>query len=95
LDGLTKGDQHKVLRKVARLFVIKTRVEAYLIIFALALGAMTRGAHYTLQYPGVGGYLLFAATGGAVFLGGAKILDALRYEREARNPANATPPEGS
>ena len=48
-----------VLKKVKRLFVIKTRFEAYLIIFALALGAMTRGAHYTLEYPGVGGYLLF------------------------------------
>jgi len=76
--------QRDVLRKVKRLFVIKTRFEAYLIIYALALGAMTRGAHYTLQFPGYGGYLLFAATAGAVFLGGAKILDAIRYEREAR-----------
>ena len=73
-----------MLRKIGRLFVIKTRWEAYLIIYALALGAMTRGAHYTLQYPGVGGYLLFAATAGAVFLGGAKILDAIRYEEEAK-----------
>jgi len=76
-----------VLNKVKRLFVIKTRFEAFLIIYALALGAMTRGANYTLQYPGVGGYLLFAATTGAVFLGGAKILDALRYEREAKEAA--------
>ena len=76
-----------MLKKVKRLFVIKTRFEAYLIIFALALGAMTRGADYTLQYPGVGGYLLFAATSGAVFLGGAKILDALRYEREVQEAA--------
>ena len=76
-----------MLKKVKRLFVIKTRLEAYLIIFALALGAMTRGADYTLQYPGVGGYLLFAATSGAVFLGGAKILDALRYERAAQEAA--------
>ena len=50
-----------MLHKIKRLFVIKNRFEAYLIIFALALGAMTRGAQYTLQYPGVGGYLLFAA----------------------------------
>jgi len=68
--------------KVKRLFVIKTRFEAFLIIYALALGAMTRGAHYTEQFPGVGGYLLMAATAGAVFLGGAKILDCLRLERE-------------
>ncbi len=73
-----------MLQRVKRLFVIKTRWEAYLIIYALALGAMTRGARYTLEYPGVGGYLLFAATTGAVFLGGAKILDALRYERETQ-----------
>lgn len=73
-----------MLRKIGRLFVIKTRYEAYLIIYALALGAMTRGAHYTLEYPGWGGYLLFAATAGAVFLGGAKILDAIRYEQDAK-----------
>ena len=76
-----------MLKKVSRLFVIKTRFEAYLIIFALALGAMTRGSLYTLQYPGIGGYLLWAATAGAVFLGGAKILDALRYEREREEQA--------
>lgn len=73
-----------MLRKIGRLFVIKTRWEAYLIIYALALGAMTRGLHYTIEYPGVGGYLLWAATAGAVFLGGAKILDAIRYEEEKR-----------
>ena len=68
--------------KVKRLFVIKTRFEAFLIIYALALGAMTRGAAYTEQFPGIGGYLLMAATAGAVFLGGAKILDCLRLEKE-------------
>ncbi len=73
-----------MLRKVARLFVIKNRFEAYLIIFALALGAMERGTHYLDQFPGYGGWLLFVACSGAVFLGGAKILDALRYEQEAR-----------
>ena len=31
-----------MLRKIGRLFVIKTRWEAYLIIYALALGATTR-----------------------------------------------------
>ena len=71
-----------MLGKVRRLFVIKTKWEAYLIIYALALGAMDRGSHYLTQYPGWGGWLLMAACSGAVFLGGAKILDALRYERE-------------
>lgn len=79
--------------KVKRLFVIKTRFEAYLIIYALALGAMTRGANYTLQYPGVGGYLLMAATAGAVFLGGAKILDAIRYEQAEAARTKGSPPQ--
>ncbi|MXO62190.1 hypothetical protein [Qipengyuania oceanensis] len=78
-----------MLAKVKRLFTIKTRFEAYLIIYALALGAMTRGAHYTVQYPGWGGWILFAATAGAVFLGGAKILDAIRYEQAANKVVEA------
>jgi len=73
-----------MLRKVKRLFVIKTRVEAFIIIYALALGATARGVHYLSDYPGWGGILLFLACTGAVFLAGAKILDALRYEREAK-----------
>jgi len=68
--------------RIARLFVIKTRFEAFMVIFGLAMGAMERGAAYLEDYPGTGGWLLFAACSGAVFLGGAKILDALRYERE-------------
>lgn len=76
-----------MLGKVRRLFVIKTKWEAYLIIYALALGAMDRGSHYLSQYPGWGGWLLMVACSGAVFLGGAKILDALRYEREAAGAA--------
>lgn len=71
-----------MLRKIGRLFVIKTRFEAFLIIYALALGATARGSAYLEQYPGVGGQLLFLATTGAVFLGGAKILDAIRLEKE-------------
>lgn len=71
-----------MLRKISRLFVIKTRVEAYLIIFALAVGAMERGKAYLGEYPGTGGWLLFWACSGSVMLAGAKILDALRYERE-------------
>ena len=70
-----------MLNKIKRLFVIKTRWEAYLIIYALALGATARGSHYLAQFPGFGGKLLFLATTGAVFLGGAKILDCLRLEK--------------
>lgn len=71
-----------MLRKIGRLFVIKTRFEAFLIIYALALGSSARGMAYLDQYPGVGGQLLFLATSGAVFLAGAKILDCLKLEQE-------------
>ena len=73
-----------MLAKVGRLFVIKTRFEAFLIIYALALGAVERGQAYLTQYPGLGGKLLFLACTGAVFLAGAKMLDCVRYEREAK-----------
>lgn len=72
-----------MLKKIGRLFVIKTRFEACLIIYALAVGAIARGTAYLDQYPGVGGKLLLAACSGAVFLAGAKIFDCLRYEQAA------------
>ena len=71
-----------MLRKIARLFVIKNRFEAFAIIYALALGATSRGAAYLEQYPGLGGQLLFLATTGAVFVGGAAILDSLKAKKE-------------
>ena len=74
-----------MFQKIKRLFVIKTRVEAFLIIYALALGAAERGIVYLHQFPGFGGKLLFAACSGSVFLAGAKILDCLRMERESRS----------
>ncbi len=72
------------LRKIARLFVIKNRFEAFVIIYALALGATSRGAAYLEEYPGLGGQLLFAAATGAVFLAGAAILDGLRAQRDLK-----------
>ena len=41
-----------MLGKIGRLFTIKTRFEACLIIYALALGAVERGSIYLTQYPG-------------------------------------------
>lgn len=63
--------------KIKRLFTIKTKFEAFLIIYALALGATERGVHYMQQYPGYGGMLLALACTGAVFMAGGKILDAV------------------
>ncbi|KQM13909.1 hypothetical protein [Novosphingobium sp. Leaf2] len=72
-----------MLGKIARLFVIKTNWEAYMIIYALALGAVERGSVYLTRFPGFGGKLLFLACTGAVFMAGAKILDCIKYEKAA------------
>ena len=66
------------LRKIGRLFVIKTRLEAYLVTYAIAVGSIERGAHYLQQYPGNGGWLLAAACLGVPFVAGAKLLDSVR-----------------
>ncbi len=81
-----------MLKKIARLFVIKTRFEACLIIYALALGACERGIHYMHQFPGAGGKMLFVAATGSVFLAGAKIFDCLRFEKERREAASTGSP---
>jgi hypothetical protein len=79
-----------MLKKIGRLFVIKTKWEAYLIIYALATGAMERGKGYLAHYPGVGGWLLFAACSGAVFMAGAKMLDAISMQQAAELTREAT-----
>jgi hypothetical protein len=68
------------MERIKRLFTIKTKFEAFLVIYALALGASERGIVYMHQYPGAGGKLLALACTGAVFMGGGKILDALELQ---------------
>jgi len=72
-----------MLEKLGRLFRIKTRPEAFLIIYALATGAVQRGELYLHQFPGLGGQLLYLATTGAVFMAGGKMLDCIRHEQES------------
>ena len=66
-----------MLKKIGRLFTIKSRFEAWLVIYVIALGAVERGQHYLAQYPGFGGWLLAAACTGVVFIAGAKLLDSI------------------
>ncbi|MCH4892767.1 MULTISPECIES: hypothetical protein [unclassified Sphingomonas] len=66
--------------KFARLFVIKTKFEAFAVIYGLSLGATERGVHYLQQYPGFGGWMLFALCPVAVFMAGARILHSLESE---------------
>lgn len=70
-----------MLRKIKNLFLIKTRFEAYAIVYAIAVGAVTRGYDYLDRYPGWLGWVFFLACTGAVFMGGAKILDATSRKR--------------
>jgi hypothetical protein len=67
-----------MFRKLARLFTIKTRLEAFLVTYAIAVGAVERGIHYMGNYPGNGGVLLAIACLGVPFIAGAKLVDSVK-----------------
>jgi hypothetical protein len=67
-----------MLKRFARLFTIKTRLEAYLVTYAIAVGAIERGIHYMQNYPGNGGVLLALACLGVPFIAGAKLVDSVK-----------------
>ena len=69
-----------MIKRIARLFVIKNRWEAMAVIYALGLGAIDRGTRYLEIYPGFGGWLMFAACTGAVFMAGARLLEVTRKD---------------
>ena len=54
------------LSKIGRLFTIKTRTEAWLVTYAIAVGAVERARHYIELYPGT------------MEIAGAKLLDSVR-----------------
>jgi hypothetical protein len=67
------------MKKLKRLFQIKTKLEVFLITYPLGLGAVMRGQEYMVQYPGVMGKVFFVLCTGAVFLASAKMLEAVEY----------------
>lgn len=69
-----------MIKRIARLFVIKNRWEAMAVIYALGLGAVDRGMRYLDIYPGFGGWLMFTACTGAVFMAGARLLEVTRKD---------------
>ena len=73
-----------MMKRLGRLFVIKTRFEALAVTYAIALGAVERGMHYLETYPGFGGWLLFAACTGVVFMVGGKLMDLTRDDSGLR-----------
>lgn len=64
------------LKRLGRLFTIKTRWEAWLIIYAIAVGAITRGHLYMDVYPGMMGRIMFAACALLPLVAGPALLDA-------------------
>ena len=66
------------MNRFTRLFVVNTRLEAWCVIYAIALGAVERGQAYRETYGGAIGWLFFAICTVAVFMAGAKLLDATR-----------------
>jgi hypothetical protein len=81
-----------MLSKIGRLFQIKTRFEAWLVIYAIALGAVERGRLYLETYPGWGGWLLALACTGVVFIAGGKLLDSVRAPVPAAAAGAYLPP---
>ena len=67
--------------RIVSLFTIKTKFEAFLVIYGLGTGAVERGVHYLNQYPGIGGWLLFAVCPISVFMAGGMILDSVERHR--------------
>ncbi len=68
------------MKMIMRLFTIKTKLEVFMITYALGLGAVKRGQEYLLQYPGNIGKIFFLLCTGAVFIAGAKMLEAVELD---------------
>ncbi|MBD8678837.1 hypothetical protein [Sphingomonas sp. CFBP 13720] len=73
-----------MLTRLKSLFTIKTKFEAFLVIYGLGVGAAERGVHYVEQYPGPAGWVMFAICPIAVFMAGVRIIDSIDAERAAR-----------
>jgi len=71
-----------MFKRIARLFTIRTKFEAFMVIYGLGLGATERGVHYVQEYPGVGGWIMFSLCPIAVFMAGARILDSVERDGE-------------
>ncbi len=70
-------------KRLARLFTIKTRFEAFLATWAIAVGAAERARHYLETYgTGAAGIMLAICCSGVVFVAGAKLLDAVRRDQD-------------
>jgi len=65
------------MKKIRRLFTIRTKFEAFLAIYAIAIGACERGMVYMHNYPGAGGQMLAVCCVLAVFVAGGLMIDGV------------------
>ena len=72
---------------------IKTRIEAWLVTYAIAVGAVERGRHYIEMYPGTmaAGCWRWPAPASS-FIAGAKLLDSVKPEPVAVKTGRHAPP---
>jgi hypothetical protein len=75
--------------KLAKLFIVKSRWEAWAVIYSIAAGAATRGISMLQHYPGWLGLFMSVACLGVVFLAGGAILDYVSKRNEAREEQQA------
>ena len=80
------------MKKIGRLFIIKSRLEACAVIYALGVGAIERGMHYLQIYPGFAGWLLMSVCPIAVFMAGARLLEFTRKDSGQRRRKTDYPP---
>ena len=71
-----------MLQRLGRLFTVKTRFEAFALIYAIAVGAVSRGLDYLALYSGLVGWVFFAASTAVVFIAGSIILDSVRIKAQ-------------
>ena len=64
--------------RLTRPFLIRTRLEAWAVTWAIALGAAERGKHYLAVYPGWLGWMFFGVCLLVVIVAGPKLLDSVR-----------------
>lgn len=72
-----------MIRKLGRLFVIRTRLEAMAVIYALGVAAVDRGFAYLDAYP-MAGWLFVVACPFAVVMAGARLLELTRRDNGER-----------
>ena len=70
------------MKTIRRLFTIRTKFEAFLAIYAIALGASERGVVYMYDYPGLAGQILFGACTLAVFVVDRQLTEVVGTDKD-------------